>query len=137
MGSIRRGAFEELARQAFDPVVSGYGFSLTPQPPADHPQRWRAMAVYETAPAEFIKHFPSWATEWDLDDVGCVDLWIEADLTTNHVDVHLEGERIRELAKDISANVTTNDMPARTRLEDALHDEAALCARVLASRADA
>lgn len=135
MGSIRRGTFEELVRRSFDPVASAYGFSLTPQPPADHVEQRRAAAVYETTPTEFTRRFPSWATRWDLDDVGCVDLWIEVDLTTNRVDVHLEGTSIRELAEGASTNDTADATRARTRLEDALQDEATLCADVLASGA--
>lgn len=123
-------------RHAFDPVVSVYGFSLTPQPPADHVEQRRAAAVYETTPAEFTRRFARWATQWDFGDAGCVDLWIEADLATNRVDVHLEGERIRELADGLIANGATAVTEAETHLEDALEDEARLCAAVLGALAE-
>ena len=135
MGSIRRGTFEDLVRCAFDPVVTTYGFSLTPQPPAEYVEQRPAAAVYETTPAEFTRRFPRWAAQWDFDEVGCVDLWVEADLATNRVDVHLEGEGIRELADDSSTAKAADFTEIRRRLEDALEDAAALCAVVLASGA--
>lgn len=131
MDSIRRGTFEQMVRGAFDPVVAAYGFSLTPQSPEGNVEQRRAAAVYETSPAKFTRRFPRWSARWDFDGVGCVDLWIVADLATNRVDVHLEGENLKELADGAASDAAR----MTTRLEDALADEAALCALVLASHA--
>jgi hypothetical protein len=46
MAGIRRGDFEYLVRLAFDPVVTPHGFSLTPQPPADHIEERHAAFCY-------------------------------------------------------------------------------------------
>lgn len=130
MGSIRREVFEQLVRRAFDPMVTAYGFELTPQAPKDHIEQRRAAAVYETTSADFARRFSGWATRWDLDDLGCVDLWIEADLTTNRVAVNLEGVGIRELAEGSRTTDTVDATGTALRLKDALEAEATLCAAV-------
>lgn len=58
-----------------------------------------------------------------------MDLWIEVDLTTNRVTVHLEGEGMRQRAEGSRATDTADATRTTSRLEDALEDEAALCRR--------
>lgn len=133
---MRRGDFEELVRRAFDPVAGPAGFALTPQPPADHRFDGHAAAVFETTVDEFVRRLPSLARLWDFGhppSVSCVDLWVEADLTSNEVAVSLEGWDLRQLARHLgAAREAAEFVPARS-LTEALLNEAELCRLVLSA----
>jgi hypothetical protein len=136
--AIRRGDFEGLVQEVFDPVPRSHGFTLTPQPPADWRDRGRAHAVYETTPRDFARRFPgvlAWTTTDGVDDIGCVDLWIEADLATNGIAVRLEGIALEELAARAGYRYTpsvgeaaTLDESMRTTANDLLQVMARLSA---------
>lgn len=136
--AIRRGDFEGLVQQFFDPVLRSHGFTLTPQPPADWRDRGRAHAVYETTPRDFARHFPgvlAWTMTDGVDDIGCVDLWIEADLATSRVAVRLEGIDLEELAARAGYRYTPSlgdvgglDESMRTTADHLLHVMARLSA---------
>ena len=134
---VLRGEFERLVRRAFDPVLTPHGFSLSPQLPAEVVFGRRAVAVYEATPRDFVQRFPTWSRHWSFEEpleLGCVDVWVKADLATNDVLAEWEGLGTRHLAE--MAGVTGDErVVGPPSLEEALAREADLCRRVLSLHA--
>lgn len=108
-------AFVAEVRALFDPVAASAGLSFSDagaglaasggtlsQGPELPPTRAdfvpHTNVLYEGVPAEFAARFRGWDVEVVPDD-PCVDLWIELDMDSGLVEVHVERFR-HEVARD-------------------------------------
>lgn len=89
--SSQRREFESALRQVVEPVVRRAGFDWNSSGLGDDPAARDAFALYEAAPAEFIRRFPTLEPNYAGEEASCIDLWIYYHLDGRTTDANLEG----------------------------------------------